>query len=139
MTETTGYLGTHTKSHLQCWGNQLWLRPRVTDHFQRQEIFFFQTVLPCLDKVWQSFFLYPSCPVQTMCILSVVETWAVPCPKASFAKKKTSSKWSVFGSQYFLGNRSVLSKEIMSHVNRVLSYLNTTFHSSLKCLQSLCI
>ena len=31
MTETTGYLGNHPKSHLQCWSNQLWLRPRVTD------------------------------------------------------------------------------------------------------------
>ena len=31
MTETTGYLGNHPKSHLQPWSNQLRLRPSVTD------------------------------------------------------------------------------------------------------------
>ena len=31
MTETTGYLGNHPKSHLQRWGNQCWLKTRVTD------------------------------------------------------------------------------------------------------------
>ena len=31
MTEMAGYLGNHLKSHFQCWSNQLWLRPSVTD------------------------------------------------------------------------------------------------------------
>ena len=31
MTETTGYLSNHPKSHLKLWSKQLWLRPRVTD------------------------------------------------------------------------------------------------------------
>ena len=46
--------------------------------------------------------------------LSVVEVWAVPYPEASFVKK-TSSKWSVFGAQKSLGNRSVLPGVIVSH------------------------
>ena len=89
----------------------------MTDHFQRQEIVF-KTVLACLGKVSQSFFLYPSCPVQTTCILSMVKAWAVLFPKDSFAKKKTSSKWRVFSAQHSLRNISVLPKAIMFHANR---------------------
>ena len=107
----------------------------------------FKTILPCLGKVWQSFFLYAACPVQKLCILSVVNAWAIPCSKTSFAKKKTSSKWSVFSAQHSLRNRLVLPIAIVSCVYRTLSYLNAIFYSSLKWLkftylcriQSLCI
>ena len=40
--------------------------------------------------------------IQKACILSVVDAWAVPCPKASFSKKKTRYKWSVFDAQHSL-------------------------------------
>ena len=135
MTKTTGYLGNHPKSHWPCWNNQLWLRSRVNNRPFSEAGKIFKTVLPCLVKVWQTFFLYPACPSQIPCILSVVEAWAVPCPKASFAKKNTSSKWSVFGAKHSLGNRLVLPEAIVSHVNRILNYLNAIFYSSLKCLK----
>ena len=115
MTEITGCLSNHPKSHLQCWSNQLWLRPRVTYRPFSEAEKIFRTVSPYLSKVWQSFFLYPACPVQTLWTLLVVKAWGVPCPKASSAKKKTNSKWSVFGAQHFLGNRSVLPGAIVSH------------------------
>ena len=108
MTKTTGYLGNHPKSHWPCWNNQLWLRSRVNNRPFSEAGKNFKTVLPCLVKVWKTFFLYPACPSQIPCILSVVEAWAVPCPKASFAKKKTISKWSVFSAQSFLRYRLVL-------------------------------
>ena len=57
----------------------------------------------------------------------MIEVWTVPFPKASFAKKKTSSKWSVFSAQHSLGNRLVLPGATVSHVNRTLSYLNAMF------------
>ena len=75
--------------------------------------------------------------VWTACILSVVEATAVLCPKASFAKKKASSKWSVFGAQHALDNRSMLSGAIMSHINRILGYLDAIVYSSLKWLKIL--
>ena len=146
MTETTDYLCNHPKSHLQLWSNQLWLRPRVIDRpfsetrkFQNSltlswqglaiVFLFFFCLFVCL-------FLYPACPlVWTLCILSVVEAWTVSCPKVSFARKKTSSKWSVFSAQHSLGNRLVLPGAIVSHVNRILSYLNAIFYSPLKCLK----
>ena len=31
MTEITGYISNHPKSYVQFWGNQLLLRPRITD------------------------------------------------------------------------------------------------------------
>ena len=127
---------------LQCWSSQLWLRHSVTDRpFQRQENFqnhftlSWQNLTVLLIHFW------------ILCNLSVVEALSVPCPKASFAKKKTSSKWSVFSAQHSLRKRLVLPGAIMSHVNRTLSYLNAIFYSSLKWLkitylcriQSLCI
>ena len=147
MMGTIGFLSDHPKSHLQRWSNQLWLSPNIADRPFLEAGKFLKTVLPCLGKVWQSFFLCPASSFQIPCILSVVEVWAVPCPKASFAKKKTHSKWSVFGAQHSLGNRLVLSGAVMSHVNRTLNYLNAMFHRSLKWLkvtylcriQSLCI
>ena len=77
----------------------------------------------------------------------MVEALSVPGPKASFAKKKTSLKWSVFDAQHSLGNRLVLSEAVMFYVNQTLSYLNAMFHIFLKWLkiayldriQSLCI
>ena len=132
MTETTGYLGNHPISHLQCWSNQLWLRPRVTDrpfseagNFSKPSypvLARFDSLFPC---VLLTYFLIP-------CTLSVVEAWAVPSPKVNPAKKKTNSKWNVFGAQHSLGNTWVLPGAIVSHINRTLSYLNAIFYSSLK-------
>ena len=147
MTETTGYLGNHPKSHLQHWSNQFWLRPRVTDRSFSEAEKFSKLSNPVL-AIFESFFLYPARPVQISCILSVVNAWEVSCPKASFAKKKTSSRWNVFGAQHSLRNRSVLPEATMFNTfNRTINYLNAIFNSSLKCLkityqfriQSLCI
>ena len=136
MTQTAGYLDNHPKSHLQCWSNQIWLRPRVTDEPFSEAGKFSKTILLCLGKVWQWFFLYFACPVWTLYIFSVVEAWAVLCPKTIFyPKKKTSSKWSFFSAQHSLRNKLVLPGEIMSHINRTLSYLSAIFYSSLKQLQ----
>ena len=92
--------GNHPKSHLQHWGNQLWLRPRVSDRPFSEAGNFSKPSYSVLARFGSLFFFflfwYPACLVQTLSSLSVVETWAVLCPKASFAKKKTSSKQSVF-------------------------------------------
>ena len=131
MTGTNDYLDNHPKSYLQHWSNQLWLGPRETDRpFTEGEIF-----QNCLTLSWQGltvFFLVSCMSCLWSCILSVDEVWADPCPKASFAKKKTSSIWSVFGAQFSLGNKSVLPGAIMSQFIRTLSYLNAIFYSSLK-------
>ena len=110
MTETSCYLGNHPKSHLQCWSKQLWPRPRVTDRPFSEAGRFYKPSYPILARFASLFFffLYLACPVQTPCILSVVKTRAIPWPKASFAKKKTCSKPSVFSAQHSLRNRSVL-------------------------------
>ena len=95
MTETTDYLGSHPKSYLQCWSNQLWIKPRVTDKPYLEAGKLSKLYYPVLAMFGSPFFWYMACPVWTPCILSVVKAWAVSCLKASFDKKKTSSKWSV--------------------------------------------
>ena len=131
----TVYLGNHPMSHLQRKSNQLWLRPRVTDRsFSGKN---FKTILPCLGKIWQSFFLYPACPVQTACILSVVERHGqFFAQKSILSRRKLAASGVCSMPNIFLGiNRSVLPGAIVSHVNRTLSYLNAIFYSFLKRLK----
>ena len=149
MTETTGYLGNHKVAKLSFATLEQPTLAKAQNNwktiFRGRKVF--KTHLPCLGKIGQFFFLYPACPVWLSCILSVVDAWAVPCPKVSYAKKKTRSKQSVFSTQHSLGNRSVLPAAIVPHINRILSYLDAIFYSSLKWLkmtylsgmQSLCI
>ena len=73
------------------------LRPRVSDRPFSEAGKFERLSCPFLASFVSYFCLHPVCPVWTVCILSVVKARAILCPKASFFKKRTSSKWSVFG------------------------------------------
>ena len=98
------------------WKRQLWLRPDVTDiPFSKARNFskLSYPVLAGYDSPVLSIYGYSV-------TLSVVEAWAFLYPKASSAKKK-GSRWSVFGAQHSLGNRSVLPGAIVSPYHRTLS------------------
>ena len=136
ITETTGYLGNYLKSHLQCWSNQLWLMPKLANRQFLETVKFSELSYPFLARFDRSFSsILLQCPVQTLCILSVVKARAVPFPKTNFTKKKTNSKWSVFVAQHSLRNRPVLPGIITSHVNKTLSYLNAMFYCSFNWLK----
>ena len=136
MTETISYLSNHPKSRLQHWrSNQLWLRPSITDRPFSEAGHFSEPSYPVLARFDSLFPCVLLIHFWIPCTLSVVEAWAFLCPKASFTKKKTNSKCSVFLAQHSLRNRSVLPRAIVSHVNRTLSYLDAIFYSSLKRLK----
>ena len=84
-------------------------------------------MIDCLILCWKGLAVLYACILlvhfRQHVFLSVAETKAVLCPKASFTKKKTSSKWRVFGDQQCLWSRWVLPGAIVSHIIRILSYL----------------
>ena len=145
MTETTNYLGNHPKIHLQLSGTQLRLRPRVPDRPFSEAGKFEKPSYPVLARFGSLFacIVFVQSGYHTFCQWSGQELFFAQKPVWPRRKQASSRVSSV---------SNVLSGldqccQDMSHVNRILSYLNVIFYSSLKCLkitylcgiQSLCI
>lgn len=119
-----------------CWCIQIGYRPRVSDRpFSEAGILKDHLTLSWQSTVVAFLVSRLSRKDSIAFVLSAVKARAVLCPVGHFVPKRQTSKWKCLRSPTFSRDQLVQPGAIVSHINRILSYLNAIFSRSMKCLK----
>ena len=143
MTETAGYLESHSKSLCNLGATNFSFRPRISDRpfsEARKVEWLSYSVLAGFNS---HFSWCPACPDQTVCLLPSVETRAVLCPIGQFCQEENKLLMECLQCPPFSQKQtSTAMNSRVSHQqnSKLLKHLNAIFCRSLKCLKiaSLC-